>query len=116
MIIWLKTNKDDEKSSNVVVVKHVDGFFSQVPKKIARKSTSKEQKVKATCEDQAKKDSSSKGKVMISTPNNNISEPILAQSVADLLNYLNNEQEDSNHHWNQLKRPKLWIPEDLKDF
>ena len=91
MIIWLKTNKDDEKSSNVVVVKHVDGFSSQVPKKTARKSTSKEQKVKATCEDQAKKDSSSNGQVTISAPNNNVIESIPAQHVANLLNCLNSE-------------------------
>ena len=51
MIIQLKTNKGDEKSSNVHAIKPIDGFSSQVPNKTARKSTSKEQKVKDICED-----------------------------------------------------------------
>ena len=29
---------------------------------------------------------------------------------------MSSEQEDSDHHWNLPKRPKLWIPRDLKDF
>ena len=77
MIIQLKTNKGDEKSSNVHAIKPIDGFSSQAPKKTTKKSTSKEQKVKATYENQVKKDSSLKGKVTNSTPKDNISEPIL---------------------------------------